>query len=351
MKRRFGIVILIAFAVLACSNEQREIERLVAQGESDKVIPRIHLQIRNKGDNGALRVLLTKAYLNKGDAEQALEQFQQAVRLDPGQEPFRETIRKALIEQGQKFFSDQQYYQAAGPLRKAVELDPTNSELNAMLAATLVKTGRSNEAEEYLRKAASGEPKNGEVESTIADTYYNERRFIEAKEHYKRAVEAGYNNARIWARIAQIDLSVRDFGAAQTDLQKGLDLDTNSFDVRRTLGDFHNLISQLPDAEKQYRLALEIRPEEAETRAQLGMVLKKLGRIDEAESELIKATQADPGGVVALEYLMNVYFDKKEYDRYEDTCRSLLKIDPNHANARLGLSWLEQQRKKDGSSK
>jgi Flp pilus assembly protein TadD len=349
MIRKPAFLVLVIAISLGCSNPRREAERLVENGEYDKAIPRIRLELRKSGDDAALRALLTRAYLGSGQSEEAAREYKKAVGLDPKNEDLRAPVLKTLMDEGKAFFDKEDYYQAVGRLRAAVELDPNDAEAAATLGAALARTGRGAEGEEYLRRASEGPPKDPKLEATLGDLYYRQKRFVEARHHYSRALETGLENASVYARMAEIDMGNRDYPAAQVEIQKALDLDSQSFEARKALGNLHHLTSNLPQAEEQYRKALEIRPDDAETRAQLGLVLEKMNEFDAAETELIKASDVAPGNVLPLEYLLNLYFEKRNLDRYEQVCLRILRIDPGHKNAQFGLKWLAQERKQQES--
>lgn len=99
-------------------------------------------------DSFDLRLNLGQFLLEQSDFAGAAEQFSGAVRIDPSRVLAETGLGLALFRQNKP----ETIREALGHFRRAIELDPDNSEANQNLAVCLMRLGREEEAEEYFPK-------------------------------------------------------------------------------------------------------------------------------------------------------------------------------------------------------
>ncbi|MEW6587259.1 MAG: tetratricopeptide repeat protein, partial [Nitrospirota bacterium] len=76
----------------------------------------------------------------------------------------------------------------------------------------------------------------------------------------------------------------------------------------------------------------------------LGVAYEKQGELDNALREYEKASKKLP---VALLYMGNVYFERKDFEKAEKYYRQSIKKDANNADAYNNLAWLYYTKKEN----
>lgn len=107
--------------------------------------------LRSQPDSHAAHYNLGNHYLNLGQPEAALAEFQTAMRLEPSFVP--PLVNAALIHARQHRLND-----AESLLRKALQLDPASAEINFNLGLLLAEKGDLQGAESCLRAALKADP-------------------------------------------------------------------------------------------------------------------------------------------------------------------------------------------------
>jgi DNA-binding winged helix-turn-helix (wHTH) protein/TolB-like protein/Flp pilus assembly protein TadD len=130
------------------------------------------------------------------DAEKALDEFNNAIRLDPNYAMAYMGLAHALQT---KLTNGGERKELCGPAReaekKALELDPTLGDALGFLATNrMLCTWEIDEAEAEYRRAVELSPNSANVRRFYAVNITNEKRFDEALEHLRIARELDPNN-------------------------------------------------------------------------------------------------------------------------------------------------------------
>ena len=195
----------------------------------------------------------------KGDSEGAIERFQQALELDPG------NAKDYYIYLGRAHEMLNRLEEAEASYRKAIELDPDYIRAYINLGCTFLDQGRFYEAEASFRKALELDPDYARAYNNLADSLLHQGRLAEAETSIRRAIE----------------------------------LDPRLPTFQTTFGEILRSQGRLAEAEVSLRIALELEGPSAQnmvfTYNYLGEVLGDLNRLGEAEASYRKALELDPG--------------------------------------------------------
>jgi DNA-binding winged helix-turn-helix (wHTH) protein/TolB-like protein/Tfp pilus assembly protein PilF len=131
------------------------------------------------------------------DAEKGVEEFNNAIRLDPNFAMAYMGLAHAIQT---KITNGDDPNKLCGPARaaetKALELDPTSGDAMVMLATNrMLCTWEIEEAEKEYRQAIDSAPNSAHVRRFYAVNIVNEKRFDEALEHLRIARELEPNNS------------------------------------------------------------------------------------------------------------------------------------------------------------
>lgn len=322
-----------AEALLACSNRliavdpessaAREAAAYAAFLKEDYAQAAAHLQ--SLADKGGLPVEL---WMNlglcrrkEGNLEQALQAYQQALRLQPDLAEAHLRSAEILSDLGRP-------EEALNACRAGIEACPDVADLYFLAVGLHEKAGRREDAEALLEVLAMRQPGNADLWFRLGNMKFDRHAFAEAADAYRAAlaVQPGWAEAQLNLGLACYESGRYDeaeaafqralaakpgweaaLRAAAVNALRQNHLDT-ALQYHRQLIDsghsdpevlynaamLHEQLGQKDEAELLYRQALEWRPDFAEALVGLGYVLESTGRADEARQCWARAMEVKP---------------------------------------------------------
>jgi tetratricopeptide (TPR) repeat protein len=163
------------------------------------------------------------------------------------------------------------------------------AERHAVVAATLVREDRIDEAIYHWQKSLEIDPKNATVEYFLGDELRSRGQTDEAITHLQKAIALDPDNGLAYQSLGAALVQKGKTDEAVERFQKALEILPGFMAAFRDLGKVFLDKQKYSLAEGCFRKAVEIRPDIAELRFYLGRALKKQGKIDEAKRELRQA--------------------------------------------------------------
>lgn len=199
------------------------------------------------------RINFGNAFLVEGKVQDAIEQYEQALRLNPKDPNVPVNLATALLRAG-RFAEAVAYYE------QALRIDPDDAIANYNTGAAWVRLGRPAEAARYFEQALRIAPDYAEAHVALGSALFDQGRVPEAMEHWNRALAIKPGLSKAHYNIANALLS-------QDRLKEAID---------------------------HYRQAIETEPDFAEAHCNLGIALEKAGRTTEAVEHYEKAVLLRP---------------------------------------------------------
>lgn len=283
--------------------------------------------------------LLAGTYRASGRPEQALEVYEEALRLFPGDAGIRadivdlqitlrrispiEAVRRleAVLGQGPVVYETYVHLGLAHSLagnpaaaerayRRALELNPSSKPAYDGLAIALIAQGRGDIERTTLDEGA-GFSLGSELDRLIEGAAHLEaRRFAEAERAFKEVLVTFPDSAGALFSLAVV-------AARRADHPTAIDL---------------------------CRKALAIRPELVGAYQQLGLSAMALGRSEEAIEALERAVEINPYDKAARNHLGVAYARAGRLDDARRAWTAALELDPDFEGARFNLDRLESSR-------
>jgi tetratricopeptide (TPR) repeat protein len=225
--------------------------------------------------------------LKVGYASDAIEQFEQALRLNPDFAEAHNNLGLALTRTGQVSEAIRHY-------ERALQIKPDYAEAHFDLAVALVEQGRLQEAISHYEQALYLKPDFAEAHYNLAIALEQAGRIQEAIGHYEQAlcVKPDYPDAHN-------NLGVTLMGQGR--LQEAIGHYEQALRIRPDFAGAHyNLglalarTGQVSEAIGHYERALLINPDFAEAHLDLGLALERIGRIQEAIRHYEQALRIKP---------------------------------------------------------
>jgi eukaryotic-like serine/threonine-protein kinase len=157
---------------------------------------------------------------------------------------------------GQVLLGTGEYQQAAQEYERAVQLEPTNDQAIQGVAKAFDKLGNTREAEVSYRKAIALRPNNWMTYNSLGGFYSGHGRYPEAAEMFAKVVLIAPDSFRGWSNLGGTYVNEGRY-------QEGIETLQHSIAIRPTYAAYSNLatayfdLRRFDDAAREYNLALQ----------------------------------------------------------------------------------------------
>jgi protein O-mannosyl-transferase len=161
---------------------------LAKKGQSDEAIHQYQEAIRINPDYARAHNNLGFALDKKGQTDEAIRQYEETIRLEPNHAEVHNNLGAALAEQGQ---SDEaiRHYQAA------LRLKPDHAEAHNNLGIALGRKGQTDKAIRQFQEAVRLKPDYAEAHFNLGIAFYQQDRTGEAIHQFQEALRLKPDNA------------------------------------------------------------------------------------------------------------------------------------------------------------
>jgi tetratricopeptide (TPR) repeat protein len=279
-------------------------------GDRDRAVQNLVIATRANPDLIMARLMLGDLYREGGRYDDAVEQYEKLVLLDP-------YTWQNFYKLGVSYQFLQRLIEAASSYKKALNLNPDDPNSNMNLGLVNLYMGDADEAVRYCEKATLLDPRSAAAFSNLGVA-------LDAKGEYGRA-EAAY--------------------------RKSLDIDPENTTTMLNLGT--NLIAQNKGGEAVSILERVIAVGDTPLhRKRYGDALAKAGRYDEAIDQYQQALKHEPNYYPAMneigwsriaEYRNNLELDDSKRDQAIEFWKQSLEINPEQPKIATALKeWTER---------
>lgn len=235
--------------------------------------------------------------LASGDLAQAKTMLRRAVEIDGSIADFQAMLGTALLSSGAPA-------EAIGPLTRAIDLEPSHPEAAVNLGLAYLQLDRLDLAVDQLEKAAQSNPALAAAHYALGTAYRRRSQMVDALKC----------------------------------LQTASELDSNRVDVRCDLAEILMSMNRLADAERIAQSAVTLAPRSPVARCTVGNVLRMRGRNAEAFPHYRIALEVDPNFLSALFNLANANLEDGLVDAATELYERALRVDPTYTDAQVNLA-------------
>lgn len=231
---------------------------------------------------------------HQGDLDAAIENFREAVRINPGYYEAHNNLGYALQLKGQGRAAAESY-------RKAIEVNPTSIEAYHNLGQILQKSGSLKDSADCYQQIVNLLPDNPDAHNALGAALHLKGDLEAAISSFKEAVRLDSQFSEAYNNMAGAQLANGDPVAAITSCKQAIKIKPDYANAYQNLG--HALSSKGDDeaAIDAYQQALALVPGSAQVYNSLGNAMRVAGRYEEAleyfdvlnEPEFIKALEAN----------------------------------------------------------
>lgn len=186
------------------------------------------------------------------------------------------------------------YQQALKEFNKAIKLDPDFYKAYNNAGKIMQETGKLAEAEKYYRKALEIEPKCSEAVDNLGTVLYAKNQTDASINKFKEAIGLNSKNSSAYYHLGEALVSRGDYNSAINYLQTALYLNPNSAPVHDMLGKAYQKQGNEAAAIVEYRKSSMIKPEYSCPYLRLANIYQDRGDDEMAIAELKSAVSINP---------------------------------------------------------
>lgn len=270
-----------------------------AQAALDKndyaaAVPPLQKFLAEKPDVAYAHFQLAYAYTGLQRPDEALAEYEKCVALDPKMPEAQLNLGILLLEKNPA--------DAVVPLRKAVELLPSQSRARYLLGVAQERAGDIAGAMESFEAASRLDSKDEEALLHLGRLYLKSNRAAQAEVKFRAAAELEPKSPEALQGLA---VSLEE--------------------------------QKKPEAAEAYRAYLAVRPQDSVARSRLLHLLVNQGKYDEALAELDKSSGGQAPTVDALKLKADIEIGQKKLDAAIVTLKQAIAMAPSDAQLHGGL--------------
>jgi len=301
-------------------------------------------------------VALADLYQRMRQVDKALESAKRAVELGPDVAAAHRTLGEVYFALLRSGGSPDLAPVAIQAYRDTIRLDPGDIQTRSSLGRLLLANRQPAEAAVQLEEVVRLEPSSYYDMTLLAQIRQNEGDSARAIQLLKQSLGLEPAQPEARERLAALLQTEERFGELADLYQSAVQGDEADVESRIRYADALANAGRLNEAVSEFETALEGDPANLIATVGLAMVNRELKKFDEAEKLLEKALQSEPGHVLARYTLAGIYEERRELDKAIVEWKKLLDLpgegkeaDTRRAEywAHLGFAYGELERHED----
>jgi protein O-GlcNAc transferase len=289
--------------------------------------------LAQKPDIAYAHFQLAYAFTALHRADEARAEYQRAIALDP-------KMPEAYLNLGMLLLNDEPSA-AVAPLRKAVELLPTQSRPRFLLGDALERSGDSAAAAIAFESALRLDPRDADATLHLGSLYFASKRYADAEAKFRAALEiqpksppallglarsldaqkreeaaqayrdylaAKPGDSAVRSRLVHLLMEEQEYDAALAELDRGDAGQPPSLDSLKLRADLQIAQKKWDDSITTLQRAITLAPSDAQLHGGLGRVFLQKRDFPSAEKELKAALRLDSNNLVYWKDLSSTYY-------------------------------------------
>jgi Flp pilus assembly protein TadD len=366
LSRCYGFVVVIAIALLASSAIHSQSQARAPVENSSLILLRDAAQAIAAGDLPRAETALNTVLSAAPDDFRALNLLG-IVRAQQGRESDAEKLFKRALELKADFASahvslGMLYVQMSKPddaipqFEEALRIDSARSDALSALVSVLREQARSAVARNDPEKALSCllqarklTPKDPSVLYDFGMVALRMALFPDAAAAFTEALEVKKDDSNTLYALGRAQMALANFEGARVEFDRYCQLNPLNASGRYALGMTLSAVERSAEARTQFEKSIELQPAQTESYFQLGRIDLEAGDLSAAETELTRVLQRDPRHAEALAVMGRLKFQQKDYAAAMDLLQKAVALSDSSREAHyyLGMTYARLDRKED----
>ncbi|MBU5638025.1 tetratricopeptide repeat protein [Geomonas sp. Red69] len=228
------------------------------------------------------------------------------------QDTMKAQAATSAMATGAGFFQKKDYTRAASEFKRAISLDPTNSQSYNYLANAYLAQKKYDDAIKTYRTSLTIDPTQDSVHTNLGNIYLQQKKYNLAEKEFKDAARLNPSDTLAPYTLGQLYLQTGRLPEAEAQFKKVSKMAPTDPNPYYSLGATYNKEGNYAEAVKQLTKAVKLRPKMEAAHFELGVAYAALGdstnaqkevdtltRLNSAQGALLQATIAQPKFVAA----------------------------------------------------
>lgn len=220
--------------------------------------------------------------------------------------------------------------------RDAIDANPNDVNMTALLGAILLKSREPDLAEKYLRRAIELAPDFAKPHEDLGFLLSESGRLEEAVTLLQNATRLDPNSERGFMALGRALSGLGRGDEADAAFESAFDL--NPIRKKLAFAAEHHKAGRLEDAEKTYREVLEIQPNHVDALRFLAGIVASRDRVEEAELLLGRALKVAPDFTLAHMDLGNLFSEQHRHAEAVACFKKACQLEPEKPRPRYALA-------------
>jgi tetratricopeptide (TPR) repeat protein len=304
-----------------------EAEELLRRGSVDEAKNKIHAELERNPSSVEGYDLLGIVYTDEKDYPNALEAFQQALKLEPNS-------TRALNNLGNLYVTENKLDLAEKEFRKVLRLEPGNRDGNYNLGLVLMAKGSTLTAISHFQRV---HPPDIATRSNLIRACLRAGRTAEGLKLASDLSAQNKDDVQLHFTLGVLLASEKQYRGAQLELEQANALQPETLEILYNLGQAYLRTAEYPKAELVLLRALKLKSDSPETLYLLAQVYQEQNRSVDALDLLVAAHKLAPQNTDIIFLLARVSMTQNYFEDAIPLLESGLKIAPERADLRAAL--------------
>ena len=274
--------------------------------------------------------------MREGRWRDAVEDYNEALRLNPGDAPYYFNVSLAYSKLG-----DRGAEEAA--LAKAVQVDPKLAKAHNQLGLRFMEDGKLADAEKELKAALEVDPHYAEAESNLGVLYARQGKNSAAEALFQKAQEDDPQYAQAFVNLGLVLGSEGKLRQAAQQFQAALKLSPDNPTIYTDLGMTEGKLGHGKEAVEIFRKVVQLQPASATAHLNLGIALADHYDLQGALAQFSEAARLDPGSAAAHCNKGRALYDLGKHEEARAELEKACSINPNYPEALYLLAQAERR--------
>jgi len=334
----------------------------------DKVIADLQSVLSSSARNPVVRYDLGRAYLAKGDLEQARLQFQDAVKVRPDFLPARIALARLMLLKGDFAgalnFSNETLKlapanlaarlirtsalaslgdraQTRKELAEILRLFPNSREARFQMGVLNLQEKKYKDAEDIFLKLRQESPEDLQPLLALVDTYRAQGRNPQAISALQSEIAKHPNHRELRLKLAALARESGDLAAAQRELNALLQQNPKDASLHIALGEIQRQAGDYRAAVESCRRARDLAPKDPTANLHFALLLEATGQRSLSRPIYEEVLKLQPDNAIALNNLAYLLAEEgKELDYALTLAQRAKQRLPNDGNVADTLGWI-----------
>lgn len=295
------------------------------QGSGDQALEQAQIALRLNPRNVQPALIMGEAYLRKGDTARASQVFEAIIKAVPDHAFAHQGL--GLIARAQKKDAD-----ALAHFEQALKANPSFIDPLAQITAIRLTHGKPTEARDRIRQQRDIAPKNPLIHNLLGHLLTATKEYDQAEAAFKQAIELNESILESYTGLAELYLQTKRLDEAVREYEIALSKNPKLAPAHMMIGIIHESRKQYDEAQSRYQQAIGINPRFAPAANNLAwLMMERGGNSDVALGYAQTAREVMPTDPSIADTLGWIYYQKKVYLKSVSLLREASEKLPNNS--------------------